>query len=100
MAKDSILLNSLEKLDSIDIDYSKGYILEKLVKLKKEISIIITRFSDQKYEIYEPIENVHENQILKYSKIPAEISKKILDAIKTLGNSNFRRIKICWNFMC
>ena len=44
---------------------SKGYILEKMVKLKKEISIIITRFSNKKYEIYEPIENVHEDQILK-----------------------------------
>jgi 5-(carboxyamino)imidazole ribonucleotide synthase len=75
-------INSLKELDSIDIDYSKGYILEKLVKLKKEISIIITRFSDQKYEIYEPIENVHEDQILKNSKIPAEISNKILEQSK------------------
>ena len=75
-------VNSLESLDSINIDYSKGYILEKLVKLKKEISIIITRFTDQKYEIYEPIENVHEDQILKNSKIPAEISDKILEQSK------------------
>ena len=75
-------INSLEDLDLINVDYSKGYILEKLVKLKKEISIIITRFSDQKYEIYEPIENVHENQILKDSKIPAEISDKILEQSK------------------
>ena len=49
----------------LDVDFSKGYILEKIVKLKKEISIIITRFNDKKYEIYEPIENVHEDQILK-----------------------------------
>jgi 5-(carboxyamino)imidazole ribonucleotide synthase len=75
-------ISSLEKLDSIDIDYSKGYILEKLVKIKKEISIIITRFNQQKYEVYEPIENVHENQILKNSKIPAEISDKILEQSK------------------
>ena len=75
-------IHSLENLDSIDIDYSKGYILEKLVKLKKEISIIITRFSHQKYEIYEPIENVHEDQILRSSKIPANISDKILDQSK------------------
>ena len=75
-------INNLESLDSIDIDYSKGYILEKLVKLKKEISIIITRFSDQKYEIYEPIENTHEDQILRNSKIPAEISDKILEQSK------------------
>ena len=76
------LINSLKNLNSIDIDYSKGYILEKLVKLKKEISIIVTRFSDQNYEIYEPIENVHENQILRNSKIPAEISNKILEQSK------------------
>ena len=44
-------INSLEELSSLNIDFSKGYILEKLVKLKKEISIIITRFNDQRYEI-------------------------------------------------
>ena len=75
--KGQYLVNSLKRLSSLDIDYSKGYILEKLVKLKKEISIIITRFNNQKYEIYEPIENNHEDQILKFSKIPAEIDKKI-----------------------
>jgi 5-(carboxyamino)imidazole ribonucleotide synthase len=56
--------------------------LEKLVKLKKEISIIITRFSNKKYEVYEPIENVHEDQILKHSTIPAVISNKILEQSK------------------
>jgi 5-(carboxyamino)imidazole ribonucleotide synthase len=75
-------VESLEDLDSLNIDYSKGYILEKLIKLKKEISIIITRFDYQKYEIYEPIENVHEDQILKYSKIPAEINDKVLEQSK------------------
>ena len=71
-------IQSIEELKSLNLDFSKGYILEKLVKLKKEISIIITRFDDHKYEIYEPIENTHEDQILKHSKIPAEIDKKIL----------------------
>ncbi|MDB9759325.1 5-(carboxyamino)imidazole ribonucleotide synthase [Candidatus Pelagibacter sp.] len=75
-------ISSLKNLDSINVDYSKGYILEKLVKLKKEISIIITRFDIQKYEIYEPIENVHEDQILRNSKIPAETSDKILEQSK------------------
>ena len=60
-------ISSIEELNSLDIDFSKGYILEKLVKLKKEISIIITRFDNHKYEIYEPIENTHEDQILKHS---------------------------------
>ena len=72
-------IESIKDLDSLDIDFSKKYILEKVVKLKKEISIIITRFSNKKYELYEPIENKHEDQILKYSKIPADISEKILE---------------------
>ena len=76
------LINSIEDVNELDIDFSKDYILEKLVKLKKEISIIITRFSDKKYEIYEPIENIHEDQILKQSIIPADISDKILKQSK------------------
>jgi 5-(carboxyamino)imidazole ribonucleotide synthase len=80
--KGQYLVNSVEDLDKLNIDFSKGYILEKMVKLKKEISIIITRYSDKKYEIYEPIENLHEDQILKNSIIPADISKKILEKSK------------------
>ena len=75
-------IKKITDLDSLNIDFSKGYILEKLVRLKKEISVIITRFGNNTYEIYEPIENTHENQILKHSKIPAEISKEIFDQSK------------------
>ena len=71
-----------EDIDNLDIDFSKGYILEKLVKLKKEISVIVTRFGNNNYEIYEPIENTHQDQILKVSKIPAEVSKKLIDQSK------------------
>ena len=72
-----------------NFDFSKGYILEKLVNLKKEISVIVTRFGHQKYEIYDPIENYHEDQILKRSKIPAdindEIKNKSLDWTKSIA---------------
>ena len=67
-----------EDIHSLKIDLSKGYILEKLVKLKKEISVVLTRFGNNNYEIYDPIENIHQDQILKQSKLPAEISNKIL----------------------
>ena len=66
-----------DDIESLSIDYSKGFMLEKLVKLKKEISVIVTRFGNNQFEIYEPIENSHQDQILKHSKIPAEISEKI-----------------------
>ena len=75
-------IQSIDELNLLNIDFSKGYILEKLVKLKKEISIIITRFENQKYEIYEPIENTHEDQILRNSKIPADIDNKIFEQSK------------------
>ena len=75
-------IQSIDELNLLNIDFSKGYILEKLVKLKKEISIIITRFENQKYEIYEPIENIHQDQILRNSKIPADIDNKIFEQSK------------------
>ena len=75
-------IKKAEDLNLLNINFSKGYMLEKLVKLKKEISVIITRFDSNSFEIYEPIENTHQDQILKHSKIPAEISKKILDESK------------------
>ena len=75
-------INNEEELDNLKVNFENHYILEKLVKLKKEISVIITRFGKQKYEVYDPIENVHEDQILKYSKIPAELSEDLFDKSK------------------
>ena len=75
-------INSIEDLKSLKIDFSKDYILEKLINLKKEISVIITRFKQKQYEIYEPFENIHEDQILKSSKIPAKISDEIVNKSK------------------
>ena len=80
--KGQFKINSKNDLDNIKINLNKEYIFEKLVDLKKEISVIITRFGSQKYEIYEPIENEHEDQILKYSKIPAEIDQDIFEKSK------------------
>ena len=78
-------IKDISEINSLNIDFKNDYILEKLVKLKKEISVIITRFGNNKYEIYEPIENTHKDQILKHSKIPAEISKKLFNQSKELA---------------
>ena len=76
--KGQFKINSIKDIDE-NIDFSNEYILEKIINLKQELSIVITRFSHQKYEVYEPIENVHEDQILKHSKIPANISDSLKD---------------------
>ena len=85
--KGQFKINSTKDLNNLNVDFSKEYILEKQVKLKKEISVIVTRFGHQRYEIYEPIENIHENQILKYSKIPADINEKIFEKSKDWATS-------------
>ena len=72
------VLNSLEDIKK-DWCFTADYILEKKVNLKKEISVIITRFLSGEIFIYEPIENLHKGQILKHSKIPAEISHQIFN---------------------
>ena len=75
-------IKNLDEIEALNIDFNNEYILEKLVKLKKEISVIVTRFNNSKYEVYEPIENTHESQILRHSKIPAEINDKIFKQSK------------------
>ena len=77
--KGQLKLNSKDDIEKLKIDFDKKYILEKIVSLKKEISVIITRFKNQTYEIYEPIQNIHEDQILKFSEIPANIDDNILN---------------------
>jgi len=74
--KGQFKLNNLKDCKSISLSKNTNYILEKLVNLKKEISVIVTRFKKNEYEIYEPFENRHEDQILRVSKIPANISKE------------------------
>ncbi len=86
-------INKIEDLDFLNIDFSKKYILEKLVKLKKEISIVLTRFGNNNYEIYDPIENTHEDQILKHSKIPANISQTNINRSRDWAKSIAEELK-------
>ena len=82
----------LNTLDDVKKDwcFTADYILEKRVNLKKEISVVVTRFKNKEIYIYEPIENIHKDQILKYSKIPADINpgifKKAQDNAELIAN--------------
>ena len=63
--------SSVEKKSDLD---SLGSLLPGILKT--------TTMGYDNYEIYEPIENTHEDQILKYSKIPADVSEKIFNESK------------------
>ena len=72
------VLNSLDDIKK-DWCFTAEYILEKKVNLSKEISVVISRFGKNKIYIYEPIENIHKDQILKHSKIPADITGEMFN---------------------
>ena len=81
--KGQFILNSVKDIKT-DWCFSSDYILEKKVDLKKEISVVAVRYENGNILCYEPIENIHKNQILFKSKIPADISDKIYkEAIST-----------------
>ena len=75
-------IENINQLLNLKIAFNKEYILEKFINLKTEISIILTRFGHQRYTIYDPIENKHEEQILRYSEIPANIENNIVEKSK------------------
>ena len=86
------IINSLDDIKQ-DWCFTSDYTLEKLVKLKQEISVIITRFKNGELAIYEPIENIHKDQILKNSKIPANISTKIFEEAQTKAKLIAKKLK-------
>tara|TARA_B110000881_G_scaffold209932_1_gene216755 strand:- start:904 stop:1926 length:1023 start_codon:yes stop_codon:yes gene_type:complete len=73
--KGQSVMNS--KDDLINIDFDIPYILEKKINLLMEFSIILTRYQDGKIYTYEPIENIHRDQILYTSSIPASINAEM-----------------------
>ena len=80
--------------DFKNIDFKNEYILEKKINLQMEISVIITRYQNGDTVVYEPIENIHKDQILDTSKIPSDIDQKIADqskknAIKLANKLNY-----------
>ena len=77
--KGQFALQNKEKVNELEIEFDREYILEKKINLKKEISVVVTRFSNNDISIYEPIQNLHVHQILNKSVIPADIKKDIFE---------------------
>ncbi len=60
-------------------------VLEKELKLEKEISVILARGEEGNVVIYPIAENTHKNGILDFSVIPADISAEISDEAKQIA---------------
>ena len=70
------------------------YIIEGIIKFKKEISVIVIIKKDGSAVCYEPSENKHVNGILRESIFPAEISKKTKNRAKAIAVKLARSLNI------
>ena len=73
--------------------FTADYILEKFINLKQEISIVITRYQNGDLSIFEPIENVHKEQILNTSFIPANISEELFNKAQNIAKTIAEKLK-------
>lgn len=62
-------------------------ILEAVIPFTKEISVIVARSSDHRVSCYDPAENIHENHILRTSKVPANISPQLHEQAMTIAGA-------------
>ena len=60
-------------------------VLEQLVDLRAEISVIACRLDDERIATFDPAENHHENGILAYSVVPARLPENLLSAAKQMA---------------
>ena len=70
------------------------YIIEELIKFKKEISVIAFRSKKGKTDCYEPSENIHKNGILREALFPARISNKCKKNAKDIAMKIAKKLKI------
>ncbi|MSP07012.1 MAG: ATP-grasp domain-containing protein, partial [Candidatus Fonsibacter sp.] len=63
---------------------NKEYIIEKLINFKKEISIIISRDKTKSIS-FDAFENLHKDQILQKTQVPANINAKLNNEAKKIA---------------
>lgn len=71
----------VETLEELKAAYAEqngaACVLEKMVDLRGEISVIVCRLNADNIQTFDPAENIHENGILAYSIVPARLSADI-----------------------
>ncbi len=70
-------------------------VLEELVAIKMEISIIIVRSADGSMAAYPPSENVHRNGILDIGIVPARISSVLAEVATQVARSIADMLQYC-----
>ena len=74
------------KIPDVEAKIEKNkFIIEGLIKFKKEISVIVIRTKSGKSECFEPSENKHKDGILRETIFPSRISMKIKNKAKDIA---------------
>jgi 5-(carboxyamino)imidazole ribonucleotide synthase len=79
LSPDSDLAEVIAQLDG------QPAILEALVNFEREVSVIVARDLNGQITCYAPIENQHENHILRRSLLPAQISEGVAQSATQLA---------------
>ena len=76
--KGQIRVKTLDELKAAFAEHgSVDCVLEKMVDLRGEISVIVCRLNNDNVQTFDPAENIHESGILAYSIVPARLSADI-----------------------
>jgi 5-(carboxyamino)imidazole ribonucleotide synthase len=62
-------------------------ILEAFVPFEREVSMIAARAHDGRVECFDLVENEHRDHILKFSRVPASVSRSVADAAKRIAET-------------
>ena len=86
--KGQAIVNSTEEVSTKFKEYgSVECVLEKMLDLKQEVSVILGRNADGDVSVFPVSENVHVNGILHTSTVPANISNKITEQAQSLAKA-------------
>ena len=61
------------------------FILERILDLRAELSVIVCRLDDEHITCFPPAENIHENGILSYSIVPARLPESLLSRAEVMA---------------
>lgn len=66
-----------------DLDGSVPFILEKWISFKMEVSVMVSRSTNGEIAVYPVAENIHRNNILHHTIVPARISEDNAEKAKS-----------------
>lgn len=90
----NFLISSMDKTqEAFDFFHGKECMLEKFIPFIKEISIMVARNSDGQIVSFPVAENIHSNNVLDMTIVPARISKKVSNKAKRIAQKTMGALK-------